>query len=71
MNIEVAAYTLDFVGKLMIAITALLVHYNIEKEGKIDGIVIREVKLEMLLGILGIFFFASGYLLHLKFLGVF
>jgi len=57
--------TLDIVGKVMIAYTALVVHRHVSQEHKIDKAVFRIMKQEQLIGILGIIFMISAYLLHI------
>jgi len=58
------AITFDFVGKFLLGITVLLVHRRLGKEHKIDVKVLKALKKEQVLGILGILFIALGYALH-------
>lgn len=67
-NIEFWALTFDFVGKLLIAITALLVHRKLIMEKRIDRIVLKNMKLEFSSGVLGIILLTVGYILHLEIL---
>lgn len=53
--------TLDFAGKVLLAVIALMVHHKVEKERKIDIHVVREMKLEMFFGILSIALFIASY----------
>ena len=64
-GIEFWATTFDFVGKFLIAITALLAHRIIVKEKGIDKIVLKDMKLEFTTGIFGLIFLVIGYVLHL------
>jgi len=64
MNIEFVGFTLDVVGKVMVAFTAIMVHYRFRKEHKIDEKVFRSMRREQLLGIIGIFFIILGFLLQ-------
>ena len=66
MGIEFWALTSDFVGKVLIAIMALLVHRKVRKEQKIDLLVLKEMHLEEILGGLGILLIALGYILNLQ-----
>jgi len=61
---ETAAFTLDLIGKIMIAYTALAVHHRVRKEHKIDKKVFRAMKLEQIIGITGVAFMIVGYILH-------
>ncbi|HEA84523.1 MAG TPA: hypothetical protein ENI04_00890 [Candidatus Wildermuthbacteria bacterium] len=62
---EIIGFTFDVLGKIMIAFTAIMVHYRFAKEHKIDEKVFSEMKREKIIGILGIVFIIIGYLLQL------
>ncbi|MBI2136763.1 hypothetical protein HYU06_06855 [Candidatus Woesearchaeota archaeon] len=64
MNWFIVGATFDVVGKILIAITVLLVHRHVIKGHKIDKSVLKEMKREQVLGTLGIIFIISGYLTH-------
>lgn len=61
LDLEFTAITLDFVGKVLITSTVLMVHWKIEKERKIDKYVIKGFRLEKLLGILGLILISVAY----------
>ncbi len=63
--IETLAFTFDFVGKVLIAVTALLVHRKVVRERKIDRKVLRYIHKEEIYGFLGIIFLIIGYILHI------
>ena len=67
MNIEFVGFTLDVVGKVMVAFTAIMVHYRFRKEHKIDERVFRSMRREQLLGIIGILLIILGFLLQVPF----
>ena len=62
---ELIGFTLDVLGKLMVAYTAIRVHYRFRKEHKIDELVFKAMKREHFVGILGIIFIIIGYFLQL------
>lgn len=62
---ELLGHTLDMVGKIMIAYTAIRVHYRFWKEHKIDESVFSEMRKERTIGIIGIVFIILGYLLEI------
>jgi len=62
---ETFALTLDIIGKVMIAYTALSVHHHVWKERKIDKTVFHIMKREQLIGIFGIILMISAYFLHI------
>lgn len=62
---EIVASTLDIIGKIMIAYTALAVHGRVWKEHKIDKAVFLAMRRERFIGIVGIVFMVSAYFLHL------
>ena len=65
MGLMFWALTFDTVGKILIAVMALLVHTRIKKEKGIDKIVLKEMKLEQSIGALAILLIIAGYVLHL------
>lgn len=64
MNTEFIAFTLDIIGKVMVAYTALAVHARVRKEHKIDTAVFTVMKWENTVGITGIIFMIAGYVIH-------
>jgi len=58
-------YTLDVMGKLMIAYTAIKVHHRVWQEHKIDEEVFKEMHKERKLGLLGFSLIIIGYFLQL------
>ncbi|MAF59500.1 MAG: hypothetical protein QF858_02740 [Candidatus Pacebacteria bacterium] len=59
--------TLGVLGKVLLGFTVLSVHWKIVKEHKIGKVVLREIRRERNLAILGILFIVVGYLLELSF----
>lgn len=57
-------FTLDVIGKIMVAYTAIMVHYRFWKEHKIDERVFVVMKRERIIGVLGIALIVVGYLLQ-------
>lgn len=64
MLVEVLADIFEYLGGLMIAITALLVHHTVMLERRIDAAVVKEITRERILAILGIIFMTVGFILH-------
>jgi uncharacterized membrane protein YidH (DUF202 family) len=62
---EILALTLDIIGKVMVAYTALAVHHRVRNEHKIDSAVFKIMKREMVVGVLGIALMIVGYVAHL------
>lgn len=65
VNWFITGATFDVVGKVLIGVAVLLVHRHVMKEHKIDKDVLREMKIEQVLGGLGILFIIIGYLIHI------
>jgi hypothetical protein len=65
MSIEFIGFTADVVGKILVAYTAIMVHYRFWKEHKIDEVVFATMKRERLIGILGVVLIIIGYLLQI------
>ena len=59
------ATTFDFIGKILVAIMAILVHMKIRKAHKIDTEVMKEIYLEELMGATGIVLITAGYILKI------
>jgi len=64
---EFLGFTLETVGKILIAYTAIAVHRRFWKEHKIDDKVFASMKIEQVLGIIGIVFIVAGYFLQVPF----
>lgn len=64
MNWFVIGATFDVIGKILIGVTVLFVHGHVIKEHKIDKDVLKEMKREQVLGLLGIVFIIIGYVIH-------
>lgn len=61
---EFLGSTLDMIGKVMVAYTAIRVHHRFWKEHRVDEKVFSEMKRERQIGILGIVLIIIGYLLQ-------
>jgi len=64
MNVEFIGSTLDVIGKIMVAFTAIMVHHRFRREHKIDEKVFRAMRREQVIGIGGITLIILGYLLQ-------
>ena len=64
-GLEFWAITFDVFGKILIAATALMAHRIIMKHRGIDKIVLKDMKLELTTGVVGVLMIVIGYVLHL------
>jgi len=62
---EIVIYTLDVIGKILIAMAALMVHHRVLHEHKIDRKVYRSMKVEQGYGILGVVLIVAAYVLRI------
>lgn len=62
---EFLGFTLDLAGKILVAYTAIRVHYRFRKEHRVDEEVFKSMKREQFLGIVGIVFIVAGYLMQI------
>ena len=62
---ELLAYTFDIIGKITLGLSVILVHRRMRKEHRIDRKVLRELRKEQSLAIIGILLMVVGYVLHL------
>ncbi len=67
MSWELIGFTIGAMGKLMIAYTALMVNHRFLKEHKIDEKVFKAMSLEQKIGIVGIIFIITGYVIEVSF----
>lgn len=65
MSAEFIGFTVDVIGKILVAYTAIAVHRRVWKEHRIDGKVFREMRREQIVGVLGIILIIAGYFLQL------
>lgn len=65
MSSEFIGFTLDVIGKIMVAYTAIMVHYRFWEEHKIDEAVFAIMRRERVVGVLGIIFIVIGYILQI------
>ena len=65
MNIEFIGLTLDFLGKILVAFTAIMVHHRFRKEHKVDERIFKAMRREQLLGIIGIGAIILGFILQI------
>jgi len=63
--LEIIGETSDLLGKILIAVTALRVHYRVRKEHRIDKRVFRSMRREQSLGILGVVLIIVAYIIKL------
>ena len=61
---ELIGHTLEVIGTVMIAYTALSVHHRVRKEHKIDEVVFKHMKREQAVGMFGIVLIVIGYILQ-------
>ncbi|PJE51100.1 MAG: hypothetical protein COV29_02400 [Candidatus Yanofskybacteria bacterium CG10_big_fil_rev_8_21_14_0_10_36_16] len=65
---ELIGETLDVVGKIMIAYTAIMVHYRFRQEHQVDDAVFKIMRREHAIGIWGITMIVVGYIMRLPFI---
>ena len=62
---ELLGFSLDVLGKIMVAFTAIMVHHRFRKEHKVDEKVFRSMRREQVVAVVGIALIVAGYLLQL------
>ena len=63
---EIFSITLDTLGTVFIAYSALSVHYRVLKEHKIDEKVFIAMRREQVLGVLGVLMIIAGFIIDTK-----
>ena len=64
MSIVFIGFTLDVIGKILIAFTAIMVHHRMLNEHRIDKAVFRSMKREQRVAVVGVLFIIIGYVLQ-------
>ncbi len=67
MNLLFWGLTIGVAGKIILGTAVLLVHLKIFEERKIDRAVLKSIRTEHLLTILGILLIVAGYVLEVAF----
>lgn len=65
MNIQIVGLTLEFVGSVFIAFTALMIHHRILHEHGVDKVVLTTMKSEQKVGILGVLLLLAGFIFQI------
>ena len=65
MLLEIIGRTIDVIGKLLVAFTAIMVHHRFLREHKIDNKVFKMMKREQFFGILGVVFIVLGFVIEM------
>ncbi|MBI2451725.1 hypothetical protein HYV50_01445 [Candidatus Pacearchaeota archaeon] len=63
--IYLTAVVFDFIGKFLLALLVILVHNRVRKEGKIDKKVLKEMRLEKVIGSVSLILLVLGFAFHL------
>lgn len=69
MNLLLWGLTLGTIGKLILGIAVMRVHMRILQEHKIDNIVLKAIKREHLVTLIGIALILVGYIFEIVFYG--
>jgi len=65
MGLNTLGYTLQTIGHLLIAYTAISVHFRFRKEHRIDDKVFKVMKREQIVGVIGVLLIIVGYIAHI------
>lgn len=65
MSLEFIGFTLDVIGKVLVAYTAIAVHHRVWKEHTINKAVFAIMRNEQILGVIGIIFIILGFILQI------
>jgi hypothetical protein len=59
-------YTIQTVGEVLIGLTVMLVHHRMLNEHKIDKKVLNVLRIEQVIGGLGVALIITGFILHMN-----
>lgn len=60
------ALTIQTIGEICVGLAVLIVHHRVLNEHKIDQKVIRTLRSEQVLGVVGILLIIVGFILHVS-----
>lgn len=63
--LEIIGRTLDVIGKIMVAFTAIMVHHRFLEEHKVDEQVFKTMKREQRLALFGVIFMVVGFVIEM------
>ena len=66
MTTAAIGFTIEVIGKLMVAFTAIMVHHRMLSEHRIDKRVFRTMKREQVVGVSGAIFIIIGYFMQAR-----
>jgi uncharacterized membrane protein len=64
MTIAFIGFTIDFIGKVLIAYSAMRIHGKIHKEMATNKVVFKEIKMSSMLATAGLILIVLGYALQ-------
>lgn len=65
MELEIIGRTIDVIGKIMVAFTAIMVHHRFLEEHQVDEQVFKTMKRERYVGIVGMIMMVMGYVIEI------
>lgn len=66
MSILFYALTVSTLGKVLLAVGVILAHMEIAKERKIDDLVVKYIRIEYMVTIVGLLMIITGYFFELR-----
>lgn len=66
MDYFVVARFIDLTGKILVSYTAIAVHYRVRKKHRIDKDAFSAMRVEQVLGLIGIIFMIVAFVLEVK-----
>jgi hypothetical protein len=64
-NIYLLAIVLEYLGEILLALSVIIVHSRIRKEGKIDWAVLHELDIDRALSYVALTILSIGVILHI------
>jgi hypothetical protein len=70
MNLLFWGLTISMIGKVMLAAGVLIAHTELAHEKKIDSLVLRSFRIELVLTLVGVVLILIGYFMEISFYGI-
>jgi len=70
MNLLFWGLTISMIGKVMVAAGVLIAHSELAHEKRIDNLVLRSFRIELILTLAGLVLIIGGYFMEISFYGI-
>jgi hypothetical protein len=70
MNLLFWGLTISMIGKVMVAASVLIAHSELAHEKRVDSLVLKSFRTELILTLAGLVLIVGGYMMEISFYGI-